>query len=109
MMKLIAVFPGQGSQHVGMAKQLFADFGVVRQTFEEASDAVRLNLKELCFDGPDSDLLLTENTQPCLLTASIAARYRASSSSGRPWTNSPASDPATGPGVSNRSGKTPTR
>lgn len=71
----IAVFPGQGSQHVGMAKDLFENFKIVQETFEEASDAIRVHLKKLCFDGPDSDLNLTENTQPALLTASIAA-YR---------------------------------
>ncbi len=69
----IAFFPGQGSQHVGMAKELYGNFKLVRETFEEASDACRLNLKKLCFDGPEEDLQLTENTQPALLTASIAA------------------------------------
>lgn len=69
----IAVFPGQGSQHVGMAKDLYENFAVARQVFEEASDSIRVNLKKLCFEGPDSDLVLTENTQPCLLTASVAA------------------------------------
>jgi len=69
----IALFPGQGSQHVGMGKQLYADFAVAREAFEEASDAAKLNLKKLCFDGPESDLTLTENTQPCLLTTSVAA------------------------------------
>ena len=69
----IALFPGQGAQHVGMAKDLFENFRVVRETFEEASDAVHRDLKKICFDGPDSDLNLTENTQPCLLTASVAA------------------------------------
>lgn len=71
----IALFPGQGSQHVGMAKDLYNDFKIAREAFEEASDACHLNLKKLCFDGPESDLTLTENTQPCLLTASVAA-YR---------------------------------
>jgi [acyl-carrier-protein] S-malonyltransferase len=69
----IAFFPGQGAQHVGMAKELFENFKLVREIFEEASDATKLNLKKLCFDGPDSDLALTENTQPALLTASVAA------------------------------------
>ena len=68
-----ALFPGQGSQHVGMAKDLFDNFKSVREIFEEASDAAHVNLKKLCFDGPESDLVLTENTQPCLLTASYAA------------------------------------
>ncbi len=66
------LFPGQGSQHVGMVKDFYENFAVVRHTFEEASDASRLNVKKLCFDGPESDLTLTANTQPCLLTASVA-------------------------------------
>jgi len=69
----VAFFPGQGSQHVGMAKELYENFKIAKETFEEASDAARINLKKLCFDGPESDLQLTENTQPALLTASIAA------------------------------------
>lgn len=69
----IALFPGQGSQHVGMAKDLYENFKLVRDLFEEASDATSLHLKKLCFEGPESDLLLTENTQPALLTASVAA------------------------------------
>ncbi len=72
-MKAIALFPGQGSQHVGMAKDLFENFKLVREIFEEASDASSLDIRKLCFDGPESDLTLTENTQPCLLTASVAA------------------------------------
>lgn len=68
-----AVFPGQGSQHVGMGKELYNNFSSAREIFEEASDAISVDLKKLCFDGPDSDLLLTENTQPCLLTTSVAA------------------------------------
>ncbi len=72
-LKPIAFFPGQGSQHVGMAKDLYDNFRVVRELFEEASDATSLHLRRLCFEGPESDLLLTENTQPALLTASVAA------------------------------------
>lgn len=68
-----AVFPGQGSQHVGMGKDLYENFPFVRELFEEASDATRVNLKKLCFEGPESDLTLTENTQPCLLVSSVAA------------------------------------
>lgn len=71
--KIFALFPGQGSQHVGMAKDLYENFKIVREIFEEASDAISKDLKTLCFDGPNSDLILTENTQPCLLVASVAA------------------------------------
>jgi [acyl-carrier-protein] S-malonyltransferase len=71
--KYVALFPGQGSQHVGMAKDLLENFKIARETFEEASDAARLNIRDLCLNGPDADLTLTENTQPCLLTASVAA------------------------------------
>lgn len=70
---VFAVFPGQGSQHVGMGKDLYDNFSIAREVFEEASDAIRIDLKKLCFDGSESDLTLTENTQPCLLTASVAA------------------------------------
>ncbi|MEK7691726.1 MAG: ACP S-malonyltransferase, partial [Bdellovibrionota bacterium] len=56
-----------------MGKLLFENFSVAREVFEEAGDAVRMNLRKLCFDGPESDILLTENTQPCLLTTSVAA------------------------------------
>jgi len=69
----VAVFPGQGAQFVGMGKSLLNDFRIARDTFEEASDAISLNLKKLCLDGPESDLTLTENTQPALLVTSVAA------------------------------------
>ena len=71
--KTFALFPGQGSQQVGMGKDLYENFMVARETFEEASDAVHADLKKLCFDGPESDLTLTKNTQPCLLMVSVAA------------------------------------
>lgn len=69
----VALFPGQGSQFSGMGKTLYADFAAARHVFEEASDAIRLDLKKLCFDGPDSDLAMTANTQPAILTHSVAA------------------------------------
>jgi [acyl-carrier-protein] S-malonyltransferase len=56
-----------------MAKDLHDNFKLARELFEEASDATSLHLRKLCFDGPESDLMLTENTQPALLTASVAA------------------------------------
>lgn len=72
---IATVFPGQGSQHVGMGKFLYSEFAVARETFEEASDAIGFNLVKLCFDGAEADLALTENTQPALLTVSTAT-YR---------------------------------
>jgi [acyl-carrier-protein] S-malonyltransferase len=69
---LAIVFPGQGSQYVGMGEELYDNFKVVRETFEEASDAIKINLKRLCFEGPEDNLKLTENTQPAILTVSIA-------------------------------------
>jgi len=68
------IFPGQGSQQPGMGRFLYENFPVARETFEEASDAIQLNLKKLCFDGAESDLALTENTQPCLLTVSTVTQ-----------------------------------
>jgi [acyl-carrier-protein] S-malonyltransferase len=67
------IFPGQGSQYVGMGKELFENFSVAKQIFEEADDALRLSLSALCFKGPEETLKLTENTQPAVLTASVAA------------------------------------
>lgn len=68
-----AIFPGQGSQTVGMGRFLFDEFQIAKQTFEEASDSLHLNFKELCFNGPEDQLQLTENTQPALLLVSTVA------------------------------------
>ena len=67
-----AVFPGQGSQSVGMGRLFYDEFKEAKIAFEEASDALSLNMTQLCFEGPDSVLQLTENTQPAILTTSIA-------------------------------------
>ena len=66
------IYPGQGSQAPGMGKFLFDEFAIARNTFEEASDALSINMKKLCFEGSEQDLALTENTQPALLTTSVA-------------------------------------
>jgi [acyl-carrier-protein] S-malonyltransferase len=67
-----ALFPGQGSQSVGMGRFLFDNFASARHLFEEASDAVQVDFKKLCFEDPKSTLQLTENTQPALLLVSMA-------------------------------------
>ena len=69
------IFPGQGSQKVGMGRALAEAFPVCRQTFDEADEALGEPLSLLCFEGPADRLMLTENTQPALLTVSVAA-YR---------------------------------
>jgi [acyl-carrier-protein] S-malonyltransferase len=67
------IFPGQGSQHVGMGKEFYENFSVARRVFEEAEDSLRFSISKLCFEGPEETLKLTENTQPAMLAASIAA------------------------------------
>ena len=66
------LFPGQGSQAVGMGKDLAEKYPLARQTFEEADDALGYKLSTLCFEGPEDQLRLTEITQPAILTASTA-------------------------------------
>ncbi len=67
-----AIYPGQGSQQIGMGKFLFENFKEAKNLFEEASDTLSLDFKKLCFDGPEDALALTENTQPALLLVSTA-------------------------------------
>lgn len=66
------LFPGQGSQAVGMGKDLAEKYPVAAQVFQEADEALGYKLSELCFEGPEEQLRLTENTQPAILTASVA-------------------------------------
>ncbi len=70
---LAFLFPGQGSQAVGMGKELAEAFPIAQQTFDEADEALGYKLSQLCFDGPEDQLTLTEITQPAILTVSIAA------------------------------------
>jgi [acyl-carrier-protein] S-malonyltransferase len=71
--RLAIIFPGQGSQSPGMGKELAENFPVARQVIEEADDALGFAISRLCFEGPAEDLQLTENTQPAILTVSVAA------------------------------------
>jgi [acyl-carrier-protein] S-malonyltransferase len=73
MSKIAFLFPGQGSQAAGMGQALAAQFPAARAIFDQADDALGFPLSTLCFEGPDDQLKLTENTQPALLTVSAAA------------------------------------
>jgi [acyl-carrier-protein] S-malonyltransferase len=70
---IAVLFPGQGSQAVGMGKELAEKYPIAKRTFEEADEALGYKLSQLCFEGPEDQLKLTEITQPAILTASVAA------------------------------------
>jgi [acyl-carrier-protein] S-malonyltransferase len=73
MSRTAFLFPGQGSQFAGMGKTLSENFPEAARVFQAADDALEFPISKMCFDGPESDLRLTENTQPALLTVSTAA------------------------------------
>ncbi|HYR91575.1 MAG TPA: ACP S-malonyltransferase [Terriglobia bacterium] len=71
-MKIAFVFPGQGAQYPGMGRDIAEKFPVARRVFDEADAALNFSISPLCFNGPEEDLKLTENTQPAILTTSVA-------------------------------------
>jgi [acyl-carrier-protein] S-malonyltransferase len=82
-MSIAYIFPGQGSQFAGMGRELADEFAAAREVFAEADDALGFSLSQLCFEGPAEALQLTENTQPAILTVSVAA-LRAMEAAGLP-------------------------
>jgi len=83
MNRIAYIFPGQGSQAVGMGKDLFDNFEPAREVFQIADESLGFKISEMCFEGDESALQLTANTQPAILTVSIAA-YRTMLSEGFP-------------------------
>ncbi len=71
-MKPAFVFPGQGSQYVGMGREVFDNFAEARTVFEQAGDVLGYNISRICFEGPEEELVKTSNTQPAILTVSMA-------------------------------------
>lgn len=80
---LAYVFPGQGSQRVGMGLDLYQGFSSAREVFEEADDALGFPLSRLCFEGPEEELSQTANAQPAILTVSLACLKAASQVAGQ--------------------------
>jgi len=73
MVDIAYIFPGQGAQYVGMGKDLYDNFPAARDIFDKANQILKIDLKKICFEGPDEELSTTNNSQPAILTASIAA------------------------------------
>ena len=72
MGKIAFVFPGQGSQFVGMGKNFYDHYSEARNLFEEANEILQYDISRICFNGPEDNLRLTENTQPALLIHSLS-------------------------------------
>ena len=70
--KIIVVFPGQGSQIVGMGRDLFKNHHIAKQVFDEVDNTLNEKLSKIIFDGPENELTLTKNTQPAIMTVSMA-------------------------------------
>ena len=67
------IFPGQGAQHVGMGSDLYKESPVAKEIFDHANDVLGINISKICFEGPESDLLQTINTQPAIVVHAVAA------------------------------------
>ncbi|MBF8982176.1 ACP S-malonyltransferase [Lutibacter sp. B2] len=72
MGKIAFVFPGQGAQYVGMGKEIVENYEIANEVFKQASEAIGYDMKKMCFEGPQDELMKTENTQPAILTTCIA-------------------------------------
>ncbi|AEM78850.1 ACP S-malonyltransferase [Thermoanaerobacter wiegelii] len=71
-MKVAFIYPGQGAQYAGMGKEIYQKYQEAREIFERADEALGFSISELCFEGPEEELMKTENTQPAILTVSVA-------------------------------------
>ncbi|MDP3791278.1 MAG: ACP S-malonyltransferase [Candidatus Omnitrophota bacterium] len=81
MVEVAYIFPGQGAQSVGMGKDLYDNFPAAKEVFEKANSILKVDIKKLCFEGPQEELSTTSNSQPAILTTSIAALRAYESSS----------------------------